>query len=720
MMRILRTNLGISLVLLSFLNLPALGQVNNYNVFKASFSSNRYDEFCPVYYKGGIVFCSNLDVDFLNKYSNQQGQSFFKILYIDTSLNKSWKDARLFSKELKTKMNDGPVSFSIDRKTIYFSRNIYIEGSTGELSSPRNKLGIFYSQYDGVWKKPTDFRYNNEWYNITSPCISPDGTKLFFTSDKPGGYGGTDLYFCQWINGYWSDPVNLGPLVNTSGNESYPFMCRNGELFFSSDKHGGLGGKDIFFTKYIDSLWQEPVHLNAPINSKYDDFGLITDPAMKSGYFSSNRDGSFDIFSFNTVFPQFFYCKEQKINQYCLKFKADSSLNAHTSDLFTEWDFGDSKTAIGEDVDHCFQSSGVYNIKVRLVDRQTGYKIFTRQQYTLELKQIEQPFISSDDYILSGEEMVFDAAASYTPGQAINEYFWDFGDGNNSHGRLAKHRFASSGLYNVTLGLLLRDNNSGELSLKSVYKVIRVFNNANEENSFISLNTNVVKVIPEVTMYDHALITYNQNQPSVDHNVFFYEVEIVTSKNHLDAGDSAFKNLINKYYVKEVYQPESDMYRYIVSEEFDFLRSYQILKNIFALGYKNAVIQKRFLTTPEEKDLYTLENVYGNSADNFFGKQGNRLTSAGIAYLDQIVAMLNRYPETKLLIESHTNRAGNPSANLSLSVQRADAVAKYLVGRGISINRLIPRGYGDKRPLSLNNSEVEKNKDQRIDMMIIK
>ncbi|HNX67201.1 MAG TPA: hypothetical protein PKH02_09985, partial [Bacteroidales bacterium] len=122
MMPILRIKLGMSIFLLSFLYLPVLGQVNNYNVLKAPFSSNRYDEFCPVYYNGGIVFCSNLDVDFLNKYSNQQGKGFFKIFYTDTALCESWKDTRLFSRELKTKLNDGPVSFSSDGQTIYFSR----------------------------------------------------------------------------------------------------------------------------------------------------------------------------------------------------------------------------------------------------------------------------------------------------------------------------------------------------------------------------------------------------------------------------------------------------------------------------------------------------------------------------------------------------------------------------------------------------------------------
>ena len=113
---------------------------------------------------------------------------------------------------------------------------------------------------------------------------------LFFASDKPGGYGGTDLYYSRMKDSRWEDPVNLGPVINTKGNESYPFLNSEGELFFSSDGHPGLGGKDIFFSLLTDSAWQQPVRLDPPVNSESDDFGLVTDNLMKSGYFSTNRD----------------------------------------------------------------------------------------------------------------------------------------------------------------------------------------------------------------------------------------------------------------------------------------------------------------------------------------------------------------------------------------------------------------------------------------------
>jgi len=696
------------------------GQTVRYAVTRSPLSSDRFDEFCPVYYKKGIVFCSNRDLDAVNKYSDLSGKNFIKIFYIDTTAVMSWQDARLFSKNLKTKLNDGPVSFSRDLNTVYFSRNIYADGASTELSSPRNKLGLFTSEFEGEWKKPHDFRFNNEWYNITAPCLSPDGTMLFFASDKPGGYGGSDLYYCLWQKDYWGDPVNMGQLVNTQGNESYPFMCRDGELFFSSDGHGGLGGKDIYFTRLIDSVWQKPVHLNAPINSKYDDFALITDPLMKKGYFSSNRDGTYDIFSFTSVIPQLFYSTEQRINLYCYKFRGGTKLEIDPGSMQYEWTFGDTGKSEGDDAEHCFTGPGIYNIEENVTDKKTGRIIFTKQRLTLEIKNIEQPFISCPDYAIEGESASFNAGKSFQPDRKILNYFWDFGDGSADTGKVASHKFTNPGIDTIRLGLALLDIKTGDASIVSVYKVIKIFKDQKEMNSSVININNTQKTIPEVDKYDHAVISNYYKALSDDEAGFLYEVKVFSSHRHTDPSGDTFRNLLSRYSVKEIYQPESDTYRYIVSEESDFASSVRILRNVISLGFTDAVIQTRTLTLPEEKDLYNLRRVYGTSADLFFGRTDARLTSAGFTYFDQVVTFMNRYPDVKLLIESFTDKAGTSSADMLLSVQRAQAVANYIAGRGINSERLIARGYGDTRPFSVNSSEEEKKKDQRIELMIIR
>src|ERR1035437_11092455 len=99
----------------------------------------------------------------------------------------------------------------------------------------------------------------------------------------------------MYQDSYWGEPVNLGPVINTTGNESYPFINASGDLFFSSDGHPGLGGKDIFFSQFSDTSWLAPVHLDPPVNSKFDDFGIITDTLFNEGYFLFNRKKSIDI-----------------------------------------------------------------------------------------------------------------------------------------------------------------------------------------------------------------------------------------------------------------------------------------------------------------------------------------------------------------------------------------------------------------------------------------
>lgn len=232
-------------VLLILLVIPHLAeaQVESYTIKKTRFSSKNSDEFSPVYYKDGLVFCSNMSRSLVKNYLTPDDKGLLNIVFADT-LN--WK-VRLFARELRTMFNDGPASFSRNGDTVYFSRNIRTDVNRDD-ASPRNKLGIFTSVLeDGTWGKILDFRFNNEYYNITTPFISPDGKRLFFAADNPEGMGGTDIYYCDWKGDYWDDPVNMGPEVNTKGNESYPTVNSEGGVFFSSDGHPGLGGKDIFY-----------------------------------------------------------------------------------------------------------------------------------------------------------------------------------------------------------------------------------------------------------------------------------------------------------------------------------------------------------------------------------------------------------------------------------------------------------------------------------------
>jgi hypothetical protein len=147
----------------------------------------------------------------------------------------------------------------------------------------------------GRWSAPRKIFYERN-YSTGHPAINPEGTIIYFSSNRPGGYGGSDLYRSEYNNGKWSEPVNAGPQINTTGNELFPSLDMDGTLYFSSDGHGGLGGLDIF--KSSTRTYGDVVNLGYPINSHRDDFGMAFKTDTNKGYFSSNRNGQDRIFRF--------------------------------------------------------------------------------------------------------------------------------------------------------------------------------------------------------------------------------------------------------------------------------------------------------------------------------------------------------------------------------------------------------------------------------------
>jgi outer membrane protein OmpA-like peptidoglycan-associated protein len=176
-----------------------------------------------------------------------------------------------------------------------------------DLSKPSdlvNRLEIFYSTYSkGKWSEVKPFAYNKPMeYSVGHPALSPDGNTLYFISDMPGGFGSTDIYYCEMNdNGNWSKPVNAGSTINTSGKEVFPYMDADGNFFFSSNGQPGMGGLDVFMAKGSKASWETPENMKYPINSPKDDFSICYSETHKSGFLASNRDGgsgSDDIYSF--------------------------------------------------------------------------------------------------------------------------------------------------------------------------------------------------------------------------------------------------------------------------------------------------------------------------------------------------------------------------------------------------------------------------------------
>jgi len=265
-------------------------------------------EFSPTFYEDGIVFIS----------TNASGVGLKKkrdeVLHLPAlSILRSRRDStgalsapELFAKELSSLVDhEGPVCFDRTTETVYFSRNATIGGKEKFAKDKTQKTRIYSSKkVNGVWSEPEALPFNNNEFDDFHPVISIDGDKLFFASNRPGSLGSTDIYVSYRVGESWSEPVNLGPGVNTTGREAFPFIHADNTLYFASDAmEGGQGGFDMYYAIMENDQWTKPVNLGSPFNTIGDDFGLIVDLNKINGYYSTNGSGGKggdEIFSFHT------------------------------------------------------------------------------------------------------------------------------------------------------------------------------------------------------------------------------------------------------------------------------------------------------------------------------------------------------------------------------------------------------------------------------------
>ena len=208
---------------------------------------------------------------------------------------------------INTKFHESSVAFSTDYKNdtiMYFTRNNFYDKKEGYGASNEINLKIYTAKLvDDKWEENSNLRFNSDYYSTGHPSVNLARTRIYFASDSPGGYGGTDIYYAEiHERGGVQEPINAGPIVNTEGNEMFPFINEEGKLFFSSDGHVGFGQLDVFSTiSNEDDEIIDIINLGTPINSSSDDFAYYGLPNGLDGYVSSNREGgvgSDDIYKF--------------------------------------------------------------------------------------------------------------------------------------------------------------------------------------------------------------------------------------------------------------------------------------------------------------------------------------------------------------------------------------------------------------------------------------
>jgi len=706
-------------IIVLFIPIGLISQ-SHYQVDLAEFSSKKYAEFCPVIFNNQIIFTSNQETELLINNGNKSNTGAFNIYKIDIDPENWDAQPEVFSQSLLTPFNDGPVSFNPDGKLIVYSRNVDTKTTNKNIFDLKNTLGLYFAELDeGEWINPVEFKYNSKEYSITTPCFSADGNYLYFGSDMPGGYGGTDLYRSRFINGEWTEPENLGEKINTKGNEVYPYIAKNGDLFFASDGHGGLGKKDIFLSRFSGLDWITPVQLDPPINSKEDDFGLVTDGEFSKGFFSSARGRTDDIYQFSTLIPQLFDCDTVLENQYCYEFWDDLYPGMNSLPVIYEWEFSDGVRLKGLRVEHCLPGAGKYWANLNIIDNSTSNTFFTQTSMEFELEEHVQPYITCDDAGIVESDMEFSGLESYLPGFITEEYIWDFGDGNFNSGQDITHHFNKSGVYAVKMGVKGYTEGNDNKELRCVIKPVTILPDNQALAMYLSGMDLKLVTGSENMNRDSSEVIQDFSVFEVNPEEEVFRVEVLSSDAKIMLDDSLFNPLRDKYDIKEFYFSGDSLYSYTVGEFNSLLSTYDIYADVVDKGFTSAMVKTYVLAELPTEVVAKINRDFAELADANFEFNQSEVSENTYPMLDKVVNIMNENPDLVMEIAAHTDNVGSFEFNMELSQKRAQSIVDYMISKGIDKIRLFGKGYGESRPISSNNTEDGRMENRRVEFMIL-
>ena len=260
-------------------------EASPYTVKRENQFNSRRAEFSPMLAGDDneqLFFTSTRNQAQGDEYSGITGSKAADIFMAQKDDKGKWGKPQAIDSELNSAFDEGVCSFSPDGRTMYLTQ------CKTDANYPRFATIVASSRSDATWSKPTEITISKDTLtSFAHPAVSPDGEWLYFVSDMPGGLGGYDIWRCRLFgNNEVGTIENLGPLVNTAGDEKFPAFRPNGDFYFSSDGHPGMGGLDIYILKKGARNLEHPV---APLNSQGDDFGMTFEGRYNRGYFSSNR-----------------------------------------------------------------------------------------------------------------------------------------------------------------------------------------------------------------------------------------------------------------------------------------------------------------------------------------------------------------------------------------------------------------------------------------------
>lgn len=729
-----------------------------YEVKNMETINTKRSEFSPFVLNNHLIFVGEKVADIVDfEKSSTNNQPYLDIFSADIKNNEVKKE-KLLSKKINTSFHDGPITFSGDGKTAAYTRVNYIVNKKNK--NFINRAKIYFSEVNGKsFSKPKPFVHNSDDYSCAHPTLSADGSILYFSSDMPGSLGGQDIWMCKKNGEGWDKPVNLSFDINTSGDEVFPSVKKDGTLYFSSNGLPGFGDLDIFSAKQTNGKWLLNRNEGLYLNSKADDFG-ITFLNDTVGYFSSNREGGKgedDIYYYKftnknisvdgiVLLTENANDPAKNVKVYLLngEGKAIDSTQTNEKGYFVFKDLDADKTYMAEieGTEANMKNKSRYyladkNSKITRITHNAG----SGQKFVFKNLPVDPngmpDLYNDDDLSLAGNLLYGENPSKPIANKKViikNEY----GDiveetTTNEFGAFAFRNLPLDQNYSITVvdddipvnAKIIMTNKSG----KEV-KVARSDAKGNFKFSLLSVDKTAIS---DLNVDDKDLIMnlngylYDQDKKAISSAkvTIFNKNEVIENIVTDDKGRFAFKNLgtdqnylfsiddsdVRMKNVTKVYIADSKgrIYREIKRNsdgrfQFDLIEVDRTAMGAYSVDdpWLEVLAMKN---KEKQKSITIIESLYYAYGDY-------KIDAAGKNILDKVITVLNSNKDLNIEISSHTDSRSSDVFNMSLSQKRAKAAVDYVISKGINKSRLKAIGYGESKPLNSCKNDSDCSEDQ--------
>jgi len=662
------------LLLFLFFSVSLIAQQLNYEIFNTSINS-KYAELGVTYLKDNtILYASSKktsnDKPFLKNRRKNNRQLFLELYEGKITDKGDIIETNTFSKEVYNKFFECDVTFSPDLKTIYFIWNNYYGDILRKDMNDRKPLYLFRANIDKNYKlsNVTPMPFNSKNYSIRNPAVSKDGTKLFFSSNMEGGYGGLDLYVSTiYKNGAIGWPRNLGPKINTEKHEMFPYEDTDNNLYFSSFGHKGKGGLDIYKSEFKNGKYEEPTDLPSPINSKADDFAFVINKTSNSGFFTSSREsgkGDVDIYAFK---PKNVIC--------------NSFITANFIDEKTRTSLDSVQVTL-------FKNNKLIAKQINTIANPFKFKLECNQSYSITA--------SKHNY----EDAIIDFSSESN--SKINKTI--------NLSRLACNQLISGLLFNKLTKKML---DSVEVS---IYK-----NNLFIDKQFIRKgykyqfdldcgeNYTVKASKKGFIPTEFNFKTTEVNKISIARTLLLAPLSCnqlitgqVLNKKTKELLPNATVKLFKDTSLLDSLKLDSEAkfsYNGKCSTQYRIVATQKNYDNdvvsIITNTTDRKILNRMLFLQPNTEFVIVRKQKMINTKPIYFDLDKSNIRKDAAIELNRVVNILNKYPNIRLEIKSHTDSRAPDDYNMKLSNKRAKSTINYIIAKGIDPNRVFGKGYGE-------------------------